>query len=79
MKHVAVGPHGLQSAFKSGRVRTSSLLQGYGWDSVRRCAELMCLPSTQAKLEELSGSSFDSCLLNMYRDGGDNMGEHRQW
>jgi len=34
----------------------------------------MYLPSAQAMLEELSGSRFDSCLLNLYRDGGDNMG-----
>ena len=33
------------------------------------------LPLAQAKLEELSDSRFDSCLLNLYRDGGDNMGE----
>ena len=27
-------------------------------------------------MEELAGASFNSCLLNLYRDGGDHMGWH---
>lgn len=30
----------------------------------------------QAKLEQMAGAKFDSCLLNLYRDGGDHMGWH---
>ncbi len=30
----------------------------------------------QARVEELAGASFNSCLLNLYRDGGDHMGWH---
>ncbi len=52
---------------------------GPGWDVTHPALYgLITLPPAQAKLEELSGSRFDSCLLNLYRDGGDNMGEHFQ-
>lgn len=30
----------------------------------------------QAELESLAGCAFNSCLLNLYRDGSDNMGYH---
>ena len=30
----------------------------------------------QAELERLAGCAFNSCLLNLYRDGSDNMGYH---
>ena len=30
----------------------------------------------QEALERMTGASFDSCLLNLYRDGGDHMGWH---
>ena len=30
----------------------------------------------QEALEHMTGATFDSCLLNLYRDGGDHMGWH---
>ena len=30
----------------------------------------------QARLEEISGAKFNSCLLNLYRDGQDHMSWH---
>lgn len=30
----------------------------------------------QERIEELAGTSFNSCLLNYYRSGADNMGYH---
>lgn len=30
----------------------------------------------QEKLEEISGTRFNSCLLNMYRDGKDSLSWH---
>lgn len=30
----------------------------------------------QARLEEIAGSKFNSCLLNLYRDGKDHMSWH---
>ena len=32
--------------------------------------------SVQTKLEEIAGAKFNSCLLNMYRDGTDHMSWH---
>ena len=32
--------------------------------------------SLQARLEQESGASFNSCLLNLYRDGRDHMSYH---